>query len=126
MPVTLRKQDVPHLEHAALAISIEQRDLSLGQRGENLMMAAAACEQATDLPRGVVAHDAVPDERARDASWVKLPSDYSKVCETKPDACCLCERNALVGSICFNAVSSEDSLPQCRRILCSRFFVRSA
>ena len=31
--------------------------------------------------------------RARDASWVKLTSDYSEVCETKHDACCLCERN---------------------------------
>ena len=97
MPVTLRKQDVAHLEHAALAISIEQRDLSLGQRGENLMVAAAACEQVTDLPRGVVAHDAVPDERARDASWVKLTSDYPEVCETKHEASCPCKHNTASG-----------------------------
>jgi hypothetical protein len=49
MPIALRKQHVPHLEHAALAISIEQRDLSLSQRGENLMMTAAACEQVADF-----------------------------------------------------------------------------
>jgi hypothetical protein len=67
MPVALGEQDVARFEAAALAISLEKRDLPFVQRWKNLMMAAAACEQVVDLARGVVAHGAVPDERARRA-----------------------------------------------------------